>query len=45
LCTGFSESVSAEMAQEAGIREFLLKPLDRDSLAMAVRKVLDGTAQ
>ncbi len=42
LCTGHSDSVSPEKAHEAGIREFLLKPLERKELSAAIRRVLDG---
>ncbi len=41
LCTGHSETISPEKAGKLGIREFLMKPLDRRQLAEAVRKVLD----
>ena len=45
LCTGHSETVSAEKAGELGIREFLTKPLIKQELAEAVRRALkkDGT--
>ena len=42
LCTGHSETVSSETAKEAGIREFLMKPLAKQDLAQAVRRVLDN---
>ena len=42
LCTGYSESVSRETAQEVGIREFLMKPLSKRELAGAVRRALKG---
>jgi PAS domain S-box-containing protein len=42
LCTGFSEQISEEIAKEMGIREYLLKPLVKSKLAMAVRAALDG---
>ncbi len=42
LCTGYSESVSRETAQEVGIREFLMKPLSKRELAGAVRRALEG---
>ena len=42
LCTGYSESVSRETAQEVGIREFLMKPLSKRELAKAVRRALEG---
>ncbi len=41
LCTGFSETFSAEDARRIGIREFLLKPLVKKDLARAIRRVLD----
>ncbi len=41
LCTGYSETVSRESVQKAGIREFLMKPLSRRQLASAVRKALE----
>ncbi len=42
LCTGYSETVSAEKAQEVGIREFVMKPVVRRELAETIRRVLDG---
>jgi DNA-binding NtrC family response regulator len=41
LCTGHSEAVSPDTAKEAGITEFLMKPLVKQELAGAVRRVLD----
>ncbi len=41
LCTGFSEFMDAQKAKALGIREFLMKPVDRQTLASAIRKVLD----
>jgi signal transduction histidine kinase/ActR/RegA family two-component response regulator len=41
LCTGHSDTVSPEMAKEAGIREFLMKPLVKQELAQVIRRVLD----
>jgi len=41
LCTGYSERITEERAKSIGIRKFILKPLTRDSLAEAVRSVLD----
>jgi len=41
LCTGYSETVSPKTAQETGIRQFLTKPLAKQELAQAVRRVLD----
>ena len=39
MCTGFSETVSEETAKKAGVREFLLKPLDMQALSDAVRRI------
>jgi CheY-like chemotaxis protein len=40
LCTGYSTQISAENAQQYGIRGFALKPLTRKDIATMVRKVL-----
>jgi PAS domain S-box-containing protein len=42
LCTGYSDGVTPEIAAAAGIREFLMKPLSRGELAVAVRRALDA---
>ena len=42
LCTGHSETISPETAKQAGIKEFLMKPIAKHDLARAVRRVLDG---
>ena len=44
LCTGFSETVSAEKAAAVGIREFLMKPFDLRRIAETVRRVLDQSS-
>ncbi|MEN6615553.1 MAG: ATP-binding protein [Syntrophorhabdus sp.] len=41
LCTGHSDKVSPILANKAGIKLFLMKPVDRREMADAVRKVLD----
>lgn len=41
LCTGFSELINEEKAKDAGIRRYLMKPLLKRDLAIAVREVLD----
>jgi PAS domain S-box-containing protein len=43
LCTGNSEVVSAEKAQEVGIRVFMQKPVTKKDLAETIRQVLDGS--
>ena len=40
LCTGHSETVSPDIAREAGIREYLMKPLAKQEMAQAIRRVL-----
>ena len=41
LCTGYSSYINAEVAAELGIKTFLLKPVARQELAVAVRNALD----
>jgi CheY-like chemotaxis protein len=41
LCTGFSHAVTEEKARALGIRAFLMKPIARRDLGLAVRCVLD----
>ena len=45
LCTGHSDSVSPEKAKEAGIREFLMKPLGKQALAQLIRRLLDTKSE
>jgi PAS domain S-box-containing protein len=45
LCTGHSDSVSPEKAKEAGIKEFVMKPLAKKELAVVVRRVLDTKSE
>jgi signal transduction histidine kinase/ActR/RegA family two-component response regulator len=40
LCTGHSDIVSPETAKEAGIEEFLMKPIRKKELTQAIRRVL-----
>ncbi len=42
ICTGHSTTISPETAKEAGIKQFLMKPLTRRELAQAVRRALDA---
>lgn len=41
LCTGFSESITADQAEKMGIRAFLMKPLIIRKLASTIRRILD----
>jgi CheY-like chemotaxis protein len=42
LCTGFSETITPEMAKAIGIREFIMKPFAMRDLTDAIRRSLDG---
>jgi CheY-like chemotaxis protein len=42
LWTGYNEAVSRERVQKAGIKAFLMKPSDKNTLAATIRRVLDG---
>jgi PAS domain S-box-containing protein len=44
LCTGFSETMSPEKAQAAGIKAFIMKPFSRLEFAQAIRKSLEPDA-
>lgn len=44
ICTGFSERMSENVARQAGLKGFLMKPLIRSELAKMVRQVLDEAA-
>ncbi len=41
LCTGYSESATADMAAEMGIQEFFMKPVNYYDLARAIHKLCD----
>jgi len=41
LCTGFSELIDREKAASLGIKEYLMKPVEKKKLAEAIRKVLE----
>ncbi len=40
LCSGYSETVVPEIADKAGIKKFMAKPLEMRSLANAIREVI-----
>ncbi|MEZ5339004.1 MAG: ATP-binding protein [bacterium] len=44
LCTGFSNTVDAQQAENLGVQVFLRKPFTPAQLAQAVRSTLDGNA-
>ena len=41
LCTGYSNRISEERAQKLGIRKYIEKPIEMETLAKSVREVLD----
>lgn len=41
VCTGYSETVSLETAKEAGIREFVMKPITRKQMTEAIRRAMN----
>lgn len=41
LCTGFSETIDTKKARRAGIGGFLMKPMNKTDIAIAVREALD----
>lgn len=41
LCTGFSETITADMIKTVGIREYVMKPILQHEMAGTVRRVLD----
>ncbi|MGL1930246.1 MAG: PAS domain S-box protein [Desulfotalea sp.] len=43
LCTGYSTVISEEKAKSMGIKEFVLKPLSKKTIAVLIRKVLDNS--
>jgi len=45
ICTGFSDLVSREIAEDIGIREFIMKPITIKKLAATFRRVLDAGQQ
>ena len=43
LCTGCSETVSADKTKEVGVSAFVMKPIPKNELAETVWRVLDGS--
>ena len=41
LCTGYSDKIDEDRANEIGIKGYLMKPFETKLLADAVRKVFD----
>jgi len=40
LCTGFSEAIDETAAKSLGIRALIMKPVDKNTLAKAIRVAL-----
>ncbi len=45
LCTGYSNLIDEDSAKALGIKEFVLKPLSKGTIANLIRKVLEGEPQ
>jgi CheY-like chemotaxis protein len=41
LCTGFSEIITKEKAQDLGVRKLMMKPVSLGELARTIRALLD----
>jgi len=41
LCTGFSEVITEEKAKAIGIRKYVMKPVVKREMAIAIRQILD----
>ncbi len=41
LCTGLNEKTDLATAQETGIEEFIMKPINKQKIAKTIRKALD----
>jgi len=44
LCSGFPEKVSTEELKSIGIKEFFMKPISREKIAVIIREVLDKSS-
>ena len=43
LCTGFSESLTPAQARSIGIREVLMKPIEKRDLALSINRVISSS--
>jgi len=41
MCTGYDDNKDIALARKAGVREVVLKPLNRQILAETIRRVID----
>jgi two-component system, cell cycle sensor histidine kinase and response regulator CckA len=42
LCTGFSETITPEIAKSAGVKDLIMKPFKRRQIAESIRRTLDS---
>ena len=45
LCTGFSNRINKEMAENIGIDKYIEKPLNKKEMAIAIREVLEKSVK
>lgn len=41
LCTGFSEQMTEAKALESGVKDFIMKPINKTEIVRKIRKALD----
>ncbi len=41
ICSGLNEPVPMEKVKAVGVKEFYVKPIDKDDFAVLIRRVLD----
>ena len=41
LCTGYSDTVTAEKAEAVGIKALIYKPISKKEIAVKIREVID----
>lgn len=41
LCSGYSENIDSEKAKAVGIKEFFMKPVNREEISQIIREILD----
>ncbi len=42
LCTGFSEKISPQKAEDIGVRAFLMKPIEKREMAQTIQAILNN---
>ena len=41
MCTGFGDDLTVNQAQKIGIKEIIYKPIIKEKMAFAIRRILD----